>query len=405
MFRGTTTGTVTDADGGFSLKNDGAARSIVISYTGFKEKIINIDGQTGSADLSERIVYNNDETISYGGVFGQLEYSNERISAFVQGAVSNQSHVRFELFNETEENEESEKVVNFGYNAKGGMSYAIDENNTVFFNAGYYSRQPFHDNIYLNFSNTVNPVTENEELVGLEAGYKFANRNFAANVNVYRTAWNNRTRTNSIREGDTFGGREFPDGGFINLTDVNQLHQGVELDFGYNITSTFKLEGFASFGNWVYNGDAVRDVYDDDRSLVSSEKALSLDGIHVGGAAQTSGGVGFNWKAFDNFRLSGDVYHYSRLYANIGTSEDELELPAFNLVDLGVSYNFNLSNDRLLSLRANVYNVLGEEYISRSRTAIPAAANDEDNWNGVNKDNSVKFGTTQTWNISARYSF
>jgi len=360
---------------------------------------------TNFADLDQRIAYNNDETIQYGGVFTQLEYSNELISAYVQGAISNQTHVRFEIFNETEANEASEKVANLGYNAKGGLSLSFDANNTVFINTGYYSRQPFHDNIYLNFSNTVNPVTENEGVFGLEAGYKYDNRKFAANVNLYRTAWNNRTTTNTIRDGDVVNGREFVNGGFINLTDVNQLHQGIELDFGYDITRTFKLKGFASFGNWVYNGDAVRDIYDDDRTLISSEKALSIDGLHVGGAAQTSGGLGITWKAFEGFRFNADVYHFSRLFSNIGTAENELELPAFNLVDLGVGYNFKLANDQILSLRANLYNALGEEYISRSNTADAASSNDAENWNGVNRSNRVKFGTTQTWNISARYSF
>jgi len=76
---------------------------------------------TNYAALEERIHYANDETIRYGGVYGQVEYSNDKLSAFVQGAVSNQSHVRIELRNEPEETENSEKVTNSGYNVKTGF--------------------------------------------------------------------------------------------------------------------------------------------------------------------------------------------------------------------------------------------------------------------------------------------
>src|SRR5699024_5148432 len=74
----------------------------------------------------QRIDYDYDERINYGGIFGQLEYSIENFSAFVQGAVSSQSHVRWDRFQYTKENEKSETVTNTGYNIKGGASYKIN---------------------------------------------------------------------------------------------------------------------------------------------------------------------------------------------------------------------------------------------------------------------------------------
>ncbi len=357
------------------------------------------------AALENRVDYSNDETINYGGVFGQVEYANDAISAFVQGALSSQSHVRFELQNELEANEKSEKVVNPGYNVKAGASYALNSNNSVYVNTGYYSRQPFHDNIYLNFSNTVNPVTENENIFGLEAGYKFESNNAVLNINAYRTAWNNRTTTSTINEGDTIQGVAFPNGGFINLSDVNQLHQGIELDARVKINNMFTIKGFGSVGDWKFNGDAVSDTYDDERNLVSSVPSLSIDGINVGGAAQTTAGLGIIIKAAKGLKFDVSANHYSRLYSNIGYSENELELPAYNLVDLGATYSYSMNNGQILRLRANIFNVLGEEYISRATSSEAASTTDADNWNGVNKRNFVTFGTTRTWNVTLKYSF
>ena len=360
---------------------------------------------SSSADLEDRIAYSNDETINYGGIFGQVEYANENLSAFFQGAVSSQSHVRYELQNETEANEESEKVTNGGFNIKGGASYQFNENNSFYVNAGLYSRQPFHDNIYLNFSNTVNPVTENEDIIGLEAGYKYENSITSLSINAYRTAWNNRTTTVTIAENDTINGVALPNGGFRNLSDVNQLHQGIEVDAKLRVNDRTTAKFFASFGDWKFDGDAVSDSYDDQRQLIESVPSLELDGINVGGAAQTTIGFGADVKVTNSFKIDANVNHYARLYSNLGSDDTELELPAFTLLDLGTTYSHLLSNGQVVRLRANVFNVFGTEYISRATSNVTASADPSENWNGVNQDNFVIFGQTRTWNVSLKYSF
>ena len=145
----------------------------------------------------DRIGWDYSETINYGGLFTQLEYATDRFSAFFQGAVSQQSHVRVDPYQYTPENEESEKVSNIGYNVKGGVSYNIDNKHVFFGNAGMYSRQPYHDNIYMNFKNDVNPFTKNEDIVGLELGYKFVSQYVQVNVNAYKTTWANRVESSS----------------------------------------------------------------------------------------------------------------------------------------------------------------------------------------------------------------
>lgn len=359
---------------------------------------------TSYADQKDQIGYSNDETITYGGLFSQLEFSTNRVSAYVQGALSNQSHVRYELFKATKENEKSEGVNNLGYNIKSGASYSIDNNHTIFANAGYYSRQPFHDNIYLNYSNTLNKVAKNEKIIGFEAGYKFSGKDIAFNFNAYHTAWNDRTTTKSVDPGETIDGFELPQGGFINQTNVNQLHKGLELDLRYNLNDLLFVKGFGSLGDWKYKGNAKTELYDDSRKLLNTKESLKLDGIHIGGSAQTSFGVGVGVKPVNNLKVTADFYNYSRLYSNLRTSSKELQLPSYNLIDMGISYRLPIATN-LVILRANVYNLLGTEYISKSTTAVKADDVAENNWNGINKDNKVQFGKTRTWNVSLKYAF
>ena len=253
----------------------------------------------------------------------------------------------------------------------------------------------------------MNPVTENENIFGLEFGYKYQSSNFSANVNFYRTAWNNRTDTETIDENEEAFGILFPTGGFINTTDLNQLHSGFELDFRYRVNDDFSLKGYASIGSWKYDGDATVEVYEDnlDRDLVYSEPGILIDGIKVGGAAQTSFGLGADYSITDDFRLDLDWNFYDNLYSDLGASTDELLLPSFSLLDLGLSYNLDLNNGKNIIFRANVYNLLGEEYISKSTGSAAASTNEDENWNGVNISNRVAFGKTRTWNVSAKYNF
>ena len=363
-------------------------------------------GLSSFAAPNERIQYNNDETIRYAGIFGQLEYSKESFSGYVQGALSNQSHVRFEIYNETEANERSEKVSNLGYNLKTGFSLELNENSNFFVNTGFYQRQPFHDNIYLNFSNFVNPVTVPEKVFGLEAGYKYATRDFALNLNVYRTSWKDRATTNSLREGDIL-----PNGIVVGDTDVfqnaiqDQLHTGLEIDFSYDVNSKFRLKGFGSIGNWKYNGDIRSQYFNDDRELILENTGELIDGVKVGGAAQTTFGLGADYKIGKSFRIDVDYNHYANLYARVSADRGELKLPSFGLFDLGLSYRINMADDKLMNFRVNVYNLLGTEYISRATTTNAASTTESENWNGVNVSNRVQFGKTRTWNVSARYSF
>jgi len=363
-----------------------------------------------SAEGADQLAYSNDETIAYAGVFSQLELVKDKFSGYVQGALSNQSHVRFELFNVEAREEESEKVTNLGYNLKGGASFEVGPNSNIFFNTGFYQRQPFHDNIYLNFSNTVNPVTVPEKIFGLEAGYKYASNNFVANVNVYRTSWKDRATTDGLREGE-----ELPNGTVVPATGdwyvntlQNQLHSGVELDFSYDVSRKFRVKGFASIGDWAYQGNLTSDFYNDDRELVFSQSGEDVDGLKVGGSAQTSFGIGTDIKLTDGLKLDIDFNQYSNLYArprSISSKDDFLKLPSFGLLDIGASYNVNLANGQLLTFRANLYNALGEEYISRATSVVQASTTEAENWNGVNRSNFVQFGKTRTWNLSVRYSF
>lgn len=365
-------------------------------------------------DGKDKIGWDYSETINYGGLFTQLEYANDRFSAFFQGAVSNQTNQRWDYYQYTPQEEKSEKVSNVGYNVKGGVSYNIDNKHVFFGNAGVYSRQPYHDNIFMNFKNDVNPFTKNEDIVGIELGYKFISEYVQINVNAYKTTWANRVESSSNFasaadvEAINTPSNQFPiaEGDMLyRITrGVKQDHQGIELDIQAKPLYNLEVKGFASIGDWTYVGNGVEEIRNEERNLVKST-ITDLDGGKVGNAAQTTFGLGAKYKILPNLSIDADYRYYQNLYANVQLKEN-LELPSFGLIDAGVSYALNLTDKNRLSFRVNVNNLFDTEYISQSNTAnMLTGAEGEKAYKGINTTNQVYFGFGRTWNASIKFTF
>ena len=366
----------------------------------------------------EKIAYSNDERISYAGIFAQVEYTSDNFSTFFQGAVSNQSHQRFDHYQYAdqtlidgtssqgtgalpggiEDGVDSEKVSNVGYNAKTGVAWDLGADGTVFVNAGYYSRQPYHDNIYLNFTNQVNPLTSNETILGLEAGYSYSSPNFSTNVNVYRTSWADRVVTSFNVQDDVVT--------FTTNEGVEQLHQGIEVDFRAKPQPDvpYTLTGFVSLGDWKYVGEAISRVTDEDQNLLDTF-SNDVDGGEVGDAAQFTAGLGIDLQIAERFSMDSDVRFYDNLYADVGAVKENLKVPSYHVVDFGMSYKMYVGDDGdSLNFRLNINNLFDRVYINELRTNIAAEAGDT-TWNGVNVANQGYFGMGRTWNVGLRYKF
>ena len=375
----------------------------------------------------QKIAYSNDERISYGGLFTQLEYVEDNFSVFLQGSISNQWHQRFDMFQYAdqdlidgtssqnvldssgnpvplpagiEDGVDSEKVDNFGFNIKGGASYTINDQNKVYVNAGYYDRQPYHDNIYLNFRNLVNPLTENEKILGLEAGYSFGSPNFNANVNLYRTSWKDRVVTSSSVVNDQLQ--------YETNQGVEQVHQGIEIDFGAQLMPDLRINGFTSIGDWVFKGAGVTRISDEEQNIID-ETEEDFDGGKVGDAAQFTAGLGVDWRISDVFSWDADYRMYDNLYADVGAIKENLKLPSYDIVDTGLSCTFRVGDEdqNRINFRLNINNVFDKVYISELRTAIMPgddSANGE-LYDGIDTANQGYFGWGRTWNLGVRFSF
>ena len=369
-------------------------------------------------DEDQKIAYSNDERISYGGLFTQLEYSTDDFSAFFQGSVSQTMYQRWDHYQYADQSlidgtssqwtgealpdgitdgVESEKVDNLGYNAKAGVGFGVGENGQAYVNAGYYSRAPYFDNIYLNYTNRVNPSTSNETILGLEAGYVYEVDNLSLRVDVYRTDWSDRVTASSYISNDEL---------FYEVSEgVSQLHQGVELSFSAKPQEDvpYTLKGFLSMGDWQYKGQAMTRVQDEDQNVLSTEEQ-DVDGGKVGDAAQFTAGLGLDVDLAERLSFDTDVRFYDELYANVGAVKENLKLPNYHIFDMGLSYKMFV-NDATLDVRLNVNNVFDNVYISELRSAIAAGDGTGVLYEGIDTANQGYFGLGRTWNVGLRYNF
>lgn len=395
--------------------------------------------------MDDRIGYSNDGEVLWYGGFGQLEYSSDKLSAFVQGAISNQSFQRIDNFVQDGITVQRGEKVNtktgftdrVGFNIKGGINYNFDDHNNAYGNIGYYSKQPLFSAVYPSNFQVVNPNLTNEKVLSVELGYGFRSSFLSANVNIYRTGWTDRWQRKTI---NFTGGTS----GYAEISGITEIHQGAELDFVAKATSYLEFTGMLSYGDYHYNGDALGAQFDDNNNPVAISGAsnittLYLDKAKVGSAPQTTAALGFNLKPIQNLSFNTQWRYVDRNYANldINTFSDQnlasrgtLQLPSFNLFDLGLSYNLKLNDRQSFTIRGNVYNLFDTTYIQDASTnnqikqvgdftttttggVITTAQQKYDTYinnpnnfyKGLDASNRVYFGFGRTWSTTLSFNF
>jgi outer membrane cobalamin receptor len=333
------------------------------------------------------VVYRDyDGHVFQAGGFGQAEYNVGSLSAFVSGSLSNTTYWRYDRFYYDADNAKSNHIDFWGYTVKGGANYNLTSEHNVFANIGYISRAPFFSGgAFLNstVSNETNPNAVNEKIFSIEAGYGFKSSWLKADVNVYRTLWMDKLLSRSVDYDD--GSR-----GSINMEGIDALHQGVEIELVAKPYSWLDITGMLSIGDWQWNNNTVGYFYNDgsqpirnkNGDIASGDKApdhantkLTLEGIEVGGSAQTTAALGAKFKINKDLRTGIDFYYFGRNFADWNFNSNDLEIggnkvyttpwemPEAGIFDFFASYAFPLGGTKAV-ISGNVNNVLDQEYIA-----------------------------------------
>ncbi len=347
--------------------------------------------------VGDKFSYNNDGEVGWQGLFTQLEYNTDQISTFISAAISNTSYKRIDYFQYTPDDplRTSDKYNYFGYSVKGGLNYRINDFHNIFANIGYFEKAAGFDAVFLNFDNEdINENAENQKIFSTEIGYGLRSEKLAANINLYRTQWKDRTLTRSFQN---------PDGTFnvANILGVNAVHQGVEVDFEYRPSEIVRFTGMLSLGDWQWDNDLENiQIFDEEQNLVQTVN-LYIAGLKVAGSAQTTAALGMDWEIMEKTHFTVDYNYFDGLFANYDPNNRSTqgapqawEAPSYTTFDASLRYGFKILDfDATLTGRMN--NVFDTEYV---QSALDGS--------GSNAETSlVWFGFGRTFNISARINF
>lgn len=358
-----------------------------------------VNNPNQAAVVGDKIGFYNDGFVNWYGSFAQLEYNQDKFSAFVALNGSNTTYKRVDYFRKlaTDPTRETDNVDFLGYGAKTGANYRLNEYNNIFANVGYFERAPYFSAVWAtNNNDQTNKDAKNQKITSFELGYGLRLPKFAANVNLYYTQWNDRSQTDTrTAVNQTTQESEIV---FTNILGVDALHQGVEVDFEYRPLTGLSFTGMLSLGDWRWKNDVTAVITDSNQNVISNLNLFIKD-LPVGRSAQTTAALGTRYFLTPKTSFSVDYNYYDRYYADFNPSNrnapgvDPWKVPSFHLFDASLLHKF-----KILSLDAKVIgrinNVFNTEYITR--------ANDND---GTAQGATVFFGPGRTFSISSIINF
>lgn len=320
-----------------------------------------------------------------GGAFFQGEYNKDNLSAFVAGSLSSTSYWRYDRLYYDKDHAKSDVMNYMGGTIKAGANYNINAHHNVFVNLGYISRAPkFSYGAFMSAttSHATNPDAKNEKIASFELGYGYKNRLIDARLNAYYTRWMDKAMTKS---GTLDSQAEY----YMNMTGVDALHKGVEVEVKAPLADWVTLNGMFSYGDWQWDSNATGYAYDEHGQALTAKgvvttigsadhawSTINLKGIRVGGSAQTTAALGATFKV-DAFKIGADwtltarnysYYSFSGSNLSLGSAldvADPWKIPHASTLDANASYRFDFGSIKA-TLYANVNNVLNYHYITKA---------------------------------------
>ncbi|MEY3411910.1 MAG: hypothetical protein RIQ70_596, partial [Bacteroidota bacterium] len=369
--------------------------------------------------------------VQWTGAFGQVEYSGEKWSYFINlsGIVNGYKGVDYFQkrtldFGDTVIQVGANDSINFngqaisisnapglkyvstdwkflpGFTFKSGVSYKLDKLSNVYVNLGFLNRTPQFSNVIDNNTNKFFGEILNEQILAAEGGYNYANKIFGVNFNAYATNWKNKPFPYGVAVPDPNDPTEFIR---VNINGMDAVHLGGEIDVAYKVSKKISTELMFSYGNWFWNSSKTIFIPQYD----SLEFSFDARGVHVGDAAQTAFSAAIRYEPIKNlyFRLQGQ--YFDRYYANFDPftlqgedgGRESWKMPSYYLINLFAGYKVEFKNSALL-FNGSITNLLNSVYIA------DATNNANDIYNTFDaRSATVMFGQGFRFNVSLGFQF
>ena len=308
-----------------------------------------------------------------------------------------------------------------GFTIKGGANYMLNEFNNIYVNAGFLSRTPRFSNVidntnqffqsYQNESLSAKDLMKlNEKISALEIGYGAKYEKLAVNVNAYYTFWKNRPL--DFAPTITIDDQIYS----LNITGINALHKGIELDFAYMPFQKLTVEGSVSLGDWTWESGQSAYLLDENNQYLIDDNndTVKVDfdatNVHVGDAAQTQFAGIIRYEFAPDAYIKARFVHFSNQYANFdpfdlagaNKGRESWKMPAYGMTELHAGYRFKLDKIRI-DVRGSIINLFDVVFLTDAQNNDSFLPNPSTNFDANSA--SVFFGQGRRYNISLQINF
>ncbi len=224
----------------------------------------------------------------------------------------------------------SDKIIfeNFGF--KGGLTYKITGRQMLDFNGAYLTKAPYLKNVFTNarLNNNVSPGLSSETIMSVDASYIIKTPKFKSRLTGYFSKILNSARLAYFYGEGLF--EEDPDANtsedsFVSeiITGINKKNMGVEFGFEYQITSTIKATGAATYSQSIYDNNPRLRINDDAQASATNTNPLTDFGYaywknyRVAGAPQQAYSFGLEYRDPKFWWIGANVNYLADTYRDI----------------------------------------------------------------------------------------
>lgn len=403
--------------------------------------------------------YHNDAFIRWSGLFGQVEYQDKQWSAFLSSSAAITGYNRVDYFLPKKYSVGDTSVyVGYQYQngatqlasdtsyyqgqaiysgmpgaeyqstgwyyrptftVKSGVKYNISEPMSVFLNVGYLDKAPLFNQIYNNSNERFNQIV-NEKIFSIENGWSWKNKELAFNVNAYYTTWKNKPYPYGVSVPNPMDPSSFIS---VNIRGMNARHMGMEWDAAFKLTDRITLEILTSVADWIWTSSDTIYVFDDanrpvladvsDPSAGQYKVVYDANGVHVSDAAQTQFGAMLRYEWKNGAYVKARYTYFDRYFAEFNpftlngnnAGRDSWQLPGYGTTELHAGYNIYDGWKTRWDVRASVFNVFNQHYITDATNNSQSALYNNKEYNFGASSAGVFFGQGRWFSLSLAATF
>ncbi|MEI7660874.1 MAG: TonB-dependent receptor [Bacteroidota bacterium] len=326
--------------------------------------------------VGDKIYYNDDALVRWGGLFSQLEYKKGNWTAFLNLTAAVSAYKRIDYFKKKDvvvNGKTFTEAVGYGQtffsNGKGGVAYDMRRGDSTYIShdttfvvngkniwaikdataytinsseSGYTQTDwktlpgftikgganyniDDRNNVFVNlgylskaprFSNVYN--NDNKEFLDIKneriqaLEVGYSYNSKIISLNVNGYLTKWNNRPLDVASTVSINGDTYP----VNINGIDALHKGVEIEFGWKPIPSLQWDRVLAWGDWRWTSADTAFVYDANGGLLK-KFYFNAKGVHVGDAAQFQYMESLRWEIIKYLYVSGSVTLFAKNYSQM----------------------------------------------------------------------------------------